>query len=988
MHLKTIGKAEENKIVPVQQENSQDHYIPPFKLKSKYNPSDHFSFLVINIRSLNKNFNKLVTLIENLDFKPQIISVSETWINNSRPFLYNLEGYTFINQPSEVKVGGAGFFIKDEIQYIISQEFKIKLHKCDNIWITVSLPKNNKIVIGSIYRNPDYNFQDFQDKFIQTIEKLNNKNTTYLIGGDLNIDLMKKTTKIEQYLIETESLGCIQTVAHPTRIQINTTSSLIDHIYTSLLNHEIHTELISHEVSDHLPVISFIEGFKGHRQPIVRGWIRDEKKFNCEQFLKDLERDLHLAFTMQESANDTWNLFENIYLNVLNKHAPFKLQSKKKAKHNINPWFTKRLQKTYSRKQKLFRKFLRRKTVNNWNSFKRIRNKLNREMKQTKQNFFRQKISQNKSNSKKLWNTLNDIVQLRKGKSISTITLAKSPNDNTDDPYEVSNIFNEHFSTVGQRLSKKLENPSSDHKISPTSNIKQSQKSFFLQPITEKEVKLYIQMLNINKASKSDSIPTKYIKFSSKIISSFLMKIFNQCMSQGVFPDKLKTAEIIPIFKKGNKTNPSNYRPISLLSAFSKIFERHIYVQIHQFLTKHKLLYRNQYAFREFSTTDAAVSQISEQISSKIEDGLVTCATFVDLAKAFDTIDFKILTNKLHSYGIRGLPAKLISNYLSNRKQNVTLNGKKSKTANIKCGVPQGSILGPLLFLIYINDLPNSTQMDVKLFADDACFIQYNQNFTDLEKTTNMELAKVDNWMKTNKLTINYDKTNYIIFTKQDKNVEFKLQMNSNTIQMVQETKYLGVIIDANLNWKSQIQTVKTKLSRACYIMSKIKHYVDSGTLKMIYYSLIFPHINYCVCVWGGVADYILKPLIILQKRAIRIITKSDYKAHTAPLFKQLKILNFDSIYTLSLANIFHKIQHDKILGTFNLKKLDQIHQYETRLATSNNYYSNSFTTNLGKNTFIAAGIRKWRNIPTKIKSLPNHLFKTEMKILLLEKQK
>ena len=509
----------------------------------------------------------------------------------------------------------------------------------------------------------------------------------------------------------------------------------------------------------------------------------------------------------------------------------------------------------------------------------------------------------------------------------------------------------------------------------------------FLPPITEKEVKIYIQQLNSNKATNSDSIPTKYIKIGSHIISTTLTKILNQCITQGVFPDKLKIAEIIPIYKKGEKTNPSNYRPISLLSPFSKILERHIYLHIHKFLTKYNLLHRQQYAFREFSSTDTAVSQICEQISFNMENNLVTCAVFVDLAKAFDTIDLNILISKLHFYGIRGLPATLIKSYLTNRVQITSLNGRKSKISDVNCGVPQGSILGPLLFLIFINDLPFATQLDVKLFADDACLVHSDKNPEELEKLINFELAKIDNWMKINKLTINYDKTNYIIFTKRNKNVNITLEMNSNTLQRVQETKYLGVIIDENLNWKSHIKLVKAKVSRACYIMTKLKHYVNTAALKMTYYSLIFSHFSYCICVWGGVADYLLKPLITLQKRAVRIISKSEYNAHTAPLFQDLQILNLNNIYKLNLANLFHKITCNKILGTINLTKLNHLHQHQTRLANSNNYYSTLCKTKLGKTTYTEAGIKIWREIPEEIKKLPQHIFRPKLKRLLLQRQ-
>ena len=390
----------------------------------------------------------------------------------------------------------------------------------------------------------------------------------------------------------------------------------------------------------------------------------------------------------------------------------------------------------------------------------------------------------------------------------------------------------------------------------------------FLKPMSVLDVKNYIFNLNQNKSTKSNCSPIKYIKLSSHIISPIITKIFNKCINEGTFPDSLKEAEIIPLYKKGDKTVTSNYRPISLLSPFSKLFERHIYNQITNFLDKHNILHPFQYGFRKNKSTELALTQISEELSTQIQDGNITCSVFLDLAKAFDTVDHHILKSKLNQYGIRGLPAKLIGDYLNDRFQSTVINNIKSEPERIVCGVPQGSVLGPLLFLIYINDLPNACSLDVRLFADDACLLQSHNNIVQLQSIVNNQLIKVNNWLKINKLSINYSKSNYIIFTKQRIQKTLNINMEGNELERVRETKYLGVILDEKLNWKSHLEHIKSKISRGSYILSKLRHYVNIKTSITIYFSLIYPYLNYCITTWGATSNSNLLPIVRLQKNS------------------------------------------------------------------------------------------------------------------------
>ena len=367
------------------------------------------------------------------------------------------------------------------------------------------------------------------------------------------------------------------------------------------------------------------------------------------------------------------------------------------------------------------------------------------------------------------------------------------------------------------------------------------------------------------------------------------------------------------------------------------------------------------------------MQQLCQSITDTFDKKKLVCSIFIDLAKAFDTVDHKILVSKLSGYGIRGTPLSLFSNYLSDRTQITLVNGHKSRPEMITCGVPQGSILGPLLFLFYVNDLPQNCNFTVRLFADDACLLYNGKDPLELQNSVNNELVNVSQWMFKNKLTINYTKSNYIIFSPKKNNFKFNIHIDNNTLTRVAETTYLGVTLQENLKWNTHINNLIFKISRGSYILSKIRHYVGIQELKMIYYSLVHSHLSYCISSWGGAPKSTLDPLIRLQKKIVRIITFSKFDSHSQPIFNKLQILNIPNLYNYSLAVELHKINcSSSNTGINHLIKLNQIHHHNTRLSNPNlhNFYQNYTRTNLSKSSYLSNGISFWRKLPSEIKSL------------------
>ena len=351
--------------------------------------------------------------------------------------------------------------------------------------------------------------------------------------------------------------------------------------------------------------------------------------------------------------------------------------------------------------------------------------------------------------------------------------------------------------------------------------------SFFLNPLKLSETIKYINSLNINKSTRSDLPKIKFLKISVNIISPILTEIFNTFITNGFFPKSLKLAEITPIFKSGSKTDINNWRPISLLSPFSKLFETHINNNLVKFLDKNQVIYQNQFGFRENSSTDLAIINTVNEIINTLENKSINCSIFLDLAKAFNTVNHEILIKKLEKYGIRGPPLTLIENYLKDREQTTNINNYKSNRLTINVGVPQGSCLGPLLFLLYINDMHLCTKFNIKLFADDACLSLNNKNPNILEAEINKELENVNRWLQNNKLFLNYSKSHYLIFNKSKKKPKLNIFINNNLLKQQDKIKYLGILIDQKLNWKPHINKLKSNLSKTCFLLAKLKPYTN-----------------------------------------------------------------------------------------------------------------------------------------------------------------
>ena len=607
-----------------------------------------------------------------------------------------------------------------------------------------------------------------------------------------------------------------------------------------------------------------------------------------------------------------------------------------------NPWITPGIIASVNKKNFLYVKWKKSATKTNkdgnhtyYLNYSNFRRKLKHIIKAAKRLYYGNKFNSYNGNIKKTWQLINEL----RGKTKQSTKPSFMIDGNlVQDRRSISNHFNKYFTSIAKNLNDKLEENTDPSTIPPheTYSDKTVMNSIFLNDCDNKEVTAIIRDLDSNKSS---DIPIKVIKHCSHLLSPILTKYLNVFMSKGIFPRILKIGRITPIFKKGDPQVLGNYRPVSTLPLFGKIFEKIIYNRLHNYLAAKNILYNSQFGFRKNHSTSHAINYSVNSITKELEGGRHVLGIFIDLSKAFDTIDHKKLLKKLYNYGIRGMCYTLLENYLSGRQQYTDIFNEKSTCEIILYGVPQGSVLGPLLFLIYINDIINSsTGGEFILFADDTNIFIVGKDKKDTFTTANEVLRKIYLYMVSNQLHINMGKCAYMYFQpKKSERLEsyscarsrpitelLTLSINGHKIPQVSKTKFLGIIIDDKLSWDDHISHIESKLKSCLVIIKRIIPYIPKSQYNNIYHSLFMSHLVYGISAWGGVAKYKLDKIFSIQKRCIRLLFGNklsyDHKdyyetcarvrtydehcepkeyclEHTKPLFNEHKLLTVHNLY-------------------------------------------------------------------------------------------
>jgi len=617
--------------------------------------------------------------------------------------------------------------------------------------------------------------------------------------------------------------------------------------------------------------------------------------------------------------------------------------------------------------------------------YRRYRNMVTGEIRRKRADYYTNLFDSIRGNIGSVWKHINKLVRPTVSEKTNGGIRLKLDDTLHEDSHYLAERMNEYFSTIGSNINNSFDGSVGRdfHSYLGGSSVN----SLFLNPVTEAEVRDVIMSLK-SKSINLDSVPVKVIKYLSPIISGVLSFLINKCFLDGKFPDIFKTARIVPIYKGGDAENISNYRPISILNNFSKIFEKCMYRRLYSYLCSNNILSERQFGFRRGKCTMQAIVNFLKPVYHELDDGNLVFALFLDFKKAFDCVPHHILLGKMHFHGIRGIPLELFTSYLSGRKQFTVVNGCTSSLAGINCGVPQGSTLGPLLFLVFINDLLNSTPFfNFNLFADDSvvsCSFP-RQRINDFHTTINEKLAEIYQWLCANRIKLNVSKTKYVIFSYRGEFQLNSIHINQSEIENVKCIRYLGLCIDNNLRFDEHINTISTKVARSVGILGRIRELIPMSVAKMIYFALVYPYFDYCITIWGNTAGCYLNKLILLQKRAIRILAGVPYLHHTDELFNDFKILKICDLYRYNVGLYMYRTLN---LGNYDAELSAYVSENSDRLVytTRNNLSIRlpRYKCESSKSSVFYTSSKLWNELPLAVKSSESvNIFKRRFKLQL-----
>ena len=817
----------------------------------------------------------------------------------------------------------------------------------------------NDLAIGTIYRPPSAD-NEYYEKIMDEIQHMKDDSDEIIVVGDLNYDYNTNNKSNRHQILNIENVFDLkQLVRKPTRVNMNS-STLIDIILSSHENKHITSEVIEVSMSDHYCVSTDYkqsEQEKETKHNMIK--YRDYKNFNKDMFLYDLGINRGITDLNFENfeLEEKWDHFKNNFLEICDKHAPLKVR---RLKDRCNPWISHDMVNSIYERDYKKKQAIKQKDQDLWTEYTMLRNQLTERVRLAKKKHYTEELNKCQGDPKKVWKFINKVT---KG------------NSNVNPPNQMTaGKFNDYFSKIGEKVAS--------YTMDSTNEIlwkgPKSEKIFKFCRVKQSDVYKTIKKLGDDSNIDVLGFDAKLLAIACGVLTPILTKFLIISLNSANIPDDWKLARVTPVYKgKGDLYDEGNYRPISVIAHISKMFEHEVHKQLLHYMQVNNYINLDQSAYLKFHNTQTALHRVTDDWIENICSNLYTGICSLDIKKCFDTIDHNILLKKLSYYGIKNMALNWFQSYLTNRSQVVRCNGIQSDKEILNIGVPQGSILGPLLFVIFVNDISQHVHIGTaSLYADDTLIYCDGTDANDVKGRLQECIDNVSNWYKRNKIVINASKSCSMLVTSKRRNQVREPQLldiniGDADIQNVNTVSYLGIEIDNSLTWDDQVKKVCKVLNFKISKLSRLSKSLDNKTLLKIYNSMIQPSIDYALTVWGVTTGINLNKIQRMQNYAARIITKNfDYiNVRGIELVKQLEWMNVRQRFTYFQNLLMFKSIHGlvPIYLQNNVTMDNQISQIRTRRHEMNLYVP--FPENeFHKNILFHRGAKSWNDLPGCIK--------------------
>jgi hypothetical protein len=870
-------------------------------LNRSMNTDDSLCVATVNIRSVNRNLDRFLIFLSQLGMDIDIIVLTECWLSDGAliPLLDNY--YSFNTTHNINQNDGVIAYVKNTLSVTGYEPIKE-----DGNFLVLEI--ENKVSVICTYRPPCYhNPTNYINSIHEILCKI--KCNTIILTGDVNLDIMPEniTGYSAEYMNMLAYHGLRQCINIETR-----NKSCLDHFMVKCK--KTPQSIVFEEFTDHCPIMLYIKNTKVRKtsSSLIK------HKLNYDNIIETLKSKNWQDFYSADDVDIATAIFVQDLQDIIKNHTITTVTSKRYRP--LKPWITPGVVRSIKKRNKLHQKAKRSPlNVDLATLYREYRNTCNKLIKMLKKQYYQREFVKNKGNIKETWKLIKEIGNLTQCRSQSSDLIRIN---NT--PLESLN-----FTRVGSDLARitlqKLDKTESDLAKLAAKSGPSSSMSLFLT--NSDEIRTIIQSLKSNSSPGWDNISSLFFKTCSKYLSEPIARLCNLSFESGKFPNILKQALVVPIHKSGDSLSATNYRPISLLSTLTKVVEKLANKRLVHYLESNKYLANNQFEFRANKSTEDAVLLLTSKISYHLDKGRKCAGVFLDLQKAFDSVSISVLLSRLHNVGIRGVPHSWFSDYLTDRSQKVRINKHVSNSASCSFGVPQGSILGPSLFIIYVNELCNMkmTNADIIMFADDTVILFHGHDWESVQQHAQAGLCEVTRWLEDSLLTINASKTKFVCFYKTahseppqsisitihthpcNRNDSITPGCNCPTLEKCSNIRYLGVFIDSKLSWSKHISILTTRLRRFVFVFKNLRTVLDIELLIQIYNALCHCLINYCICSWGAAGKSYLIEAERAQRALLKVILSLPFRFPTDDLYKKAEVLSVRKTYILQCLRRYHK---------------------------------------------------------------------------------